>query len=190
MRVGYSVLTKSRSMSTLTYKKCQTLIRAYNKKRSLNLKSYAPEALVKMLNISSNGTKLDNLYKGPYVVFERVGNSSYNLVDLNSATNTIVNDYPVPTEQLTDSQRSDITRNMEEPTLVFNKILSHILTDKGVFQYHVAWKDGSTSWECAYQFNDPSTLRRYHARVRKLELAKKRSAPSKGTRAKRTCMLR
>ena len=159
------------SLSTIYHDKMET---AYNKKFRHRMTVYKIGDVVKMLNLNSQGTNLDNLYKGPYVIAERVGTKNYNLKDVNSATDTMVNKYPVPVEQLAEWQRSDIIQNIDNPTEVFKKILDHHITDTGATQYKVLWSDDSVTYEYALQFTDPSVLARYHDRVRKAKSAAQR----------------
>lgn len=155
---------------------------AYNKRHRHRMAAYKPGSIVKMANLNSNGSNLENLYKGPYKILERVGDKHFNLVAVDGNEDIgIVNAYPVPVEQLAEWSRLDIIQREDDPTCEFDKILSHQITDAGVPQYEVRWKDKSTSWEYAGNFHDPSVLSRYHKRV---ERAQSRAASRSKSRAK------
>jgi hypothetical protein len=159
---------------------------AYNKKHRGRMISYKKGDEVKMLNINSNGTKLDNTYKGPYIIYERVGDKHYNLVDVNSGeVDNIINLYPVPVEQIAHWRRADIIHNLTDSAAEFVKILDHITDHNGIIKYGVLWKDGSRSDEYDHRFTDPSVLTRYHARVRKAEAANQKKASNALNASKR-----
>eukprot|EP00122_Pirum_gemmata_P004269 Pgem_evm1s3875 len=114
----------------------------------------------KMRNLRSDGTKLDDLWKGPYIIDERVS-MGYNLVDVDSETGGIVNLHPVPREQLHEWTRADaVIRGPNTITADFEKILSHREID-GIVQYNVLWSDGSQSEIPAADFRDKSYLNQY-----------------------------
>ena len=143
---------------------------SYNKKHRGRMAAYKPGDFVKMLNLNSNGSNLDNLYKGPYCIAERVGAKHYNLTSVDGSEEIgVVNAHPVPIEQLAQWSRLDIISHATDPTCEVDKILSHIITDTGVVQYETQWKDKSITWQYADSFNDPSFLKRYHERVRRAE---------------------
>eukprot|EP00122_Pirum_gemmata_P003860 Pgem_evm2s3494 len=98
-----------------------------------------------MANLNSNGSKIDNLYKGPYRILKRVGDKHYNLTDVERQL-VIINAYPVPIEQLAGWQRLDLLHPISGVVNEINKIKNHS-TVNGVLQYLVEWKDGTTSWE-------------------------------------------
>ena len=155
-----------RKMVNTYHDKSEQYFNHGKRKRGLMKSYYKPGDVVKMRNLNSKGTKLDNYYKGPYMIHQRVGDKHYDLVDVDCNVIDIINAHPVPIEQLADWERSDIITK-EGEACVFKKILTHNKTISGVNQYHVLWSDNSTSWEYKEQFSDVSAINRYHARLLK-----------------------
>ena len=119
-----------------------------------------------MLNLSSESDKLGNVYKGPYKIKERSGDSHYDLVAVDGDDNDIINAHRVPVDQLAEWQRSDIVTNQKDPTLVVKKILDHGYVDN-ILWYKVLWSDDSHSLVRKEDFNDPDYVKRYHGRLRR-----------------------
>eukprot|EP00121_Abeoforma_whisleri_P012210 Awhi_evm2s11263 len=142
------------------------LLESFNSRNRNRLVEYEIGSLVKMKNISSSGTKLDNDWKGPYYIKERV-QGGYNLIDVNSETGTIINIHPVPPTQLALWRRFDAI-NSKSVAFEFKRIIDHRV-ELGVKQYQILWSDNTTTWEYPNAFTDMSVIRRYSQLVKKRE---------------------
>eukprot|EP00121_Abeoforma_whisleri_P015729 Awhi_evm1s14469 len=118
--------------------------------RTKKLVRFATGSWVKMANIDSYDTELDDLWKSPFKVQSYVS-SGYNLVGVASQDDDIINPEPVPVDQLALWRRVE-GRSSESVAYEFKRILQHrnIL---GIKQYQPLWADGTKTWEYANLFS-------------------------------------
>eukprot|EP00121_Abeoforma_whisleri_P016416 Awhi_evm1s15067 len=120
--------------------------RIFDKKNADKQLQFSEGSWVKMLNVNSNGTNLDDKWKGPYIISSRV-HGGYNLVDANSSTGGLVNTHPVPIGQLSAWTRLDRVQD-ERKACDYVKILDDGKLNNRTM-YKVLWDDATITWEFA-----------------------------------------